>query len=268
MKYASIILCHYAQADDFGETRARRCGFTRSQMLRMTLETLTVNTDYPAEIIVIDNGGSPDDTDYLVQKTREGLINTLVRNRENTHFAYAWNQGLRLATGDYLCFTCNDISFNPGWLSATIHGLEAHEGKLLASPYITPDKNKPRFNKFLFDDGCRANSMAGSNCVVMTRDTLKDIGEWPHHRIGGSIWYRVMVSKGYMVVVPPENMVEHLAFRGGVDYKKSITVEKTLLQGDKIDFHYTCPPKKVFHGKQLPAGIPLYRVSTKAPADE
>jgi len=263
MKYTSIILCHYARADDFGETMAQRCGRTRFEMLRETIETLTGNIDAPMEVIVVDNGGNPDDTEYLLEKTRAGFINTLVRNKENMHFAYAWNQGLRLATGDYLCFTCNDIGFRKGWLSATLHGLEAHKGKYLASPYITPDKNRPRFNKQVLSDGCRINSMAGSNCVVMTRETLRDIGEWPHHRIGGSIWYRVMVSKGYQVIVPPYDMVEHLAFRGGVNYKKSITVEKTLLTGEKIDFCYLCPPKKVFKGTQLSAGVPLYRVSNK-----
>jgi len=204
--------------------------------MKQSLTSLFENTDYPTEIIVVDNGGDPDDTDWLVQKTREKKINTLVRYSENMSFAFAWNQGLRLATGDYICFTCNDIYYKPGWLGACVSLLEKYsDRKLIAAPYITPDKNQPNFNKEVLPDA-RINSMAGSNCMVMYPQTYLDIGEMPHYRIGGSVWHRMMVRKGYLVIVPPTDFVSHLGYRKGVDWRRHFAVIRNLSKGEKIDF--------------------------------
>lgn len=250
MNYVSIIVCHYSKTDDFGTE-----GIDRSAGLRECIESLAANTDFPAEIIVMDNGGNPDDTDYLVQKVREGKINTLVRYKENMNFAFAWNQGARIATGEYLCFTCNDIRFGKGWLSACVGLLEKYaDRKLIATPYITPDKNQPNFNKEVLEDA-RINSMAGSNCMVMKRESWQEIAEFPHHRIGGSVWHRIMVGKGYLVIVPPKDMVEHLAWRKGINWKKPAIIERMLLNGEKIDFHYKPVRKSLYGGTQRKAGI-------------
>jgi len=258
MKFASIIVCHFSQTDAFGGVRAK--GINRSEMMRESLESLFENTDYPAEIIVMDNGGSPDDTDWLAQKVREGKINTLVRYKENMNFAFAWNQGFRLATGDYVCFTCNDIKYHKGWISTCIGLLEKYpERKLIAAPMITPDKNNWHYNKETLEDGTRINSLAGSNCFITTPEVFKDIGEIPHHRVGGSIWYRRMHNKGYMVIAPPKNIVTHLAHRGGTNYKQHLEIERTLLHGEKVNYTYDYmdPAKDYLYGKQKNAGIKL-----------
>lgn len=250
MNYVSLILCHYAKTDDHGTE-----GLDRSACLRECLESLFENTDYPTEIIVMDNGGNPDDTDYLAQKVREGKINTLVRFKENMQFAFAWNQGARIATGDYLCFTCNDIRFHKGWLSTCMNLLQKYqERKLIAAPFITPDKDRPNFNKEVLEDA-RINSMAGSNCMVMKRETWQEIGEFPHHRIGGSIWHRLMVRAGYLVICPPRDMVEHIGWRKGINWKKPAQIERKLLNGEIVDFRYGAYHKNTYHGVQRKAGI-------------
>lgn len=250
MTHCSIIVCHYAQTDMFGTE-----GIDRSAAMKECIESLVENTDYPAEIIVMDNGGNPDDTDWLVQKVREGKINTLVRYKENMSFAFVWNQGARIATGEYLCFTCNDIKFKKGWLSSCVNLLEKYaDRKLIASPFITPDKDQPNFNKEVLEDA-RINSMAGSNCMVMRKEMWQDIGEFPHHRIGGSVWHRLMVSKGYLVIIPPVDLVEHMAWRRGVNWAKPAIIERVLLNGEKIDFNYKTVRKSLFGGSQRKAGI-------------
>ena len=249
MKYCSIGIVHYAQTDDF-----EGADKSRSEIMKESLESLFEHTDYPAEIIVFDNGGKQDDTDWLAQKVREGKINTLVRYKENMKFAFAWNQFVRIATGDYLCFTCNDIKFQKGWLSECIRLLEKYsERKLIASPYITPDKDRDNFNKEVLEDA-RINSMAGSNCMIMTPEVWKDIGEFPHHRVGGSIWHRMMVRKGYLVIIPPRDMVEHLAWRSGVNWHVKAPCERILLNGEMVDFHYMDYEHHLYSGKQKSAG--------------
>ena len=232
MKYCSIIVCHYAQTDDFGIRKKH----DRSELMKKSLASLITNTDYPSEIIVIDNGGNPDDSDYLLDLARRGLINTYVKNKENMYFGWAWNQGVRLATGDHVCLTCNDIEYGPNWLSQTIKPLLDHpEKKLIAAPIVTGDKDKARYYREPID-GYRTNTLAGSNCMIMTKETFYTIGEMTYHSIAGTVWHRRMHSMGYLIVIPPQNVVKHLAYREGVDYRKRAIINKTLLKGERINY--------------------------------
>ncbi len=142
-KHVSIIVCHFSQIDIFGETAAGINPPSRSLLLRTCIESILANTNYPAELICADNGGNPDDSDYLLGLAREGKI-THVRFPQNLHFAMAWNQCAKLATGQYLAFICNDIEVAPNWLSECMRILAENEDKLIATPFITYDKR--RFN--------------------------------------------------------------------------------------------------------------------------
>lgn len=257
MKYCSIVVVHYSLPDDFGGKRAQ--GADRSQMMKQSLESLFNNTDYPAEIIVMDNGGKPDDTDWLLEKVREGKIQTLVRYSQNLNFAWAWNQGFRLATGDYVCFTCNDLTYDKGWLSTCINLLEKYsDRKLLATPYVSTDKNNDRHNKEILEDA-KINSMAGSNCFIIRPEDFKEIGEMPHHRVGGSIWHRRMFRRGYHVIAPLQNLATHIGYHGGTNFKEHIEIERTLLKGEKVNYTYTYTDANVdyYFGQQRPAGVKL-----------
>src|SRR3990167_7508497 len=225
MKYCSIVVCHFAQVDSFGglEARWRKESQTRSEMLKKSLESLCENTDYPYELIVMDNGGNPDDTDWLVSKVREGKIDTLVRYKDNMNFSFAWNQGFRLATGDYVCFTCNDILYEKDWLGTCIGLLERYpDRKLLATPYVSREKNNARNNKEILEDGTRINTLAGSNCFIIKPEDFKKLGEIPHHRVGGSVWHRRMCRSGYMVIAPKKNMVLHFGYKAGTNFTKHV----------------------------------------------
>ena len=235
--HASVIVCHYSLADDFGEEKAQKAD-SRSDMLRVTMSSLYENTEYPADIIVVDNGGKPDDSEYLLELARRGLINTYIRNKENMNFGWAWNQGAALATGQFLCFTCNDLQFKKGWLAKTIEPLLKYpDRKLIATPIVTPDKDRDKYWVGRLDEH-RLNTFAGSNCMVMHKDTYRDIGPFSTSQVAGTYWYRKKSDMGYMVVVTPENMAEHLAHQGGVNFYKHIPVKKTLLNKQVIDYSW------------------------------
>ena len=259
MKSCSIIIAHYSLIDDFDDGRFEEGKKFRSELMKECLESLFQNTDYPADIIVVDNGGSPDDSDYLIGLVRQGKINTYIRNKNNMGFGYSWNQGARLATGNYLCFTCNDILFKPKWLSTCIELLEKYKDKrLFASPFINRDKNNASCNKGTID-GNKLNSLAGSNCMVMDYQTYKDSGEFPHHRVGGSIWQRRMIRNGYLAICPPENLAEHIGEGKGINFTKQFYVNKTLLNGETINFNYGYdnPHKDYYYGFFRISGSPL-----------
>jgi len=251
MKYASIIMTHYSLADDYGEKRLgikishprkkmledlgfNLSNYTRSNLLREHMDSLTKNTKYPHELIVVDNGGSPDDSDYLMGFVRKGLINTYIRNKDNMCFGYARNQALEMASGDYIVITDNDLHFKEGWLTECIGLLEKYpDKKFIATPYITPDKDKEKYRRGDID-GNRLNSSAGSNCLVMTRKIMNEIGKFSYGSTSGSVWQRQMGKNGYMIIMPPKDMAEHLGALGGMTIKRKIDVYKTLSDGTKI----------------------------------
>lgn len=63
-----------------------------------------VNAGKPDEVIVIDNGSSPDFEPVGI--TRRNIV---IRNRTNRGFSRACNQGLAAATGDAVLFLNNDV---------------------------------------------------------------------------------------------------------------------------------------------------------------
>lgn len=232
MNHVSIILCHYSHIDDFGETAAGKKPPKRSDLLKVCVESLLTRTNYPAELIVMDNGGNPDDSEYLLGKAREGKL-THVRFPQNMHFAFAWNYGARLATGDPLAFICNDIEVGPDWLNECVRILNENPEKTIATPFITYDKK--RMNTVL-SNGDRQNPRAGSNCLVIRRSDFSTIGEWPHHRIGGTIWYNRLRKLGYRTVAPPNDMAGDRGWRHGLNFDMKIEVKKKLLDSSEIHF--------------------------------
>jgi glycosyltransferase involved in cell wall biosynthesis len=227
MNYVSIIMCHFSQVDDFSVKTD-----IRSELLRKSIDSIIQNTDYPAEFIVIDNGGEDDDSEYLLNLTRKGLINTYLRNKDNMHFGWAWNQGVKLATSEYIFLTCNDLYFKSEWLSSTVYPLMKYPDKdIMAAPFV----NQPKYN-----DGClenyRLNRWAGSNCMLLTKKQFYHVGEYTTHHLAGSIWQRKMISLGYKVVVPPLDYAENIGRKYGLNDKKNIVVKKRLMSGQEIDF--------------------------------
>lgn len=236
MNYASIIICHYGLLDDFGEKSGGKNPKKRSDLVRNLLKSIEENTEYPVEVIMCDNGGNPDDTDYFVEKVREGTINTLIRTKENRHFAMAWNQGAKLATGDYLVFLCNDIEITKkGWLKECIKVLEDYpDRQWCGCGFITYDKLKK--TEEVTPEGYRVNHRSGSNCLIVRKEDWPKLGEWPVHRIGGSKWFTKNFREGWRFTAPPENVARDAGWRSGVNFSIPIEVKKTLLNGADINF--------------------------------
>jgi GT2 family glycosyltransferase len=230
MKFCSIIICHYSKIDDFGATSARN-PIDRFLLVKNLIESLEKNTDYPCEIIVWDNGDK--DEQYFLDKVKQGTINYYIRAKTNQHFAHAWNQAAKLATGDYLCFVCNDVEALPGWLSSCVKILEDYpDKKWVATPFITYDKRKHTVE--ITKEGYRVNMRSGSNFMVMRKKDWSELGEFPRHRIGGSLWYTKNFRAGWWFVAPEKDLAIDRGWRNGVNFSIPIKVINKLLNGEEI----------------------------------
>ena len=121
----SIIYTHWAMNDE------------RSRTMRESFYTL-LDTVPNAEIIVIDNGGSYEDSCWFLKLTDLGYVASYTRYRDNMHFAYARNDGLKRTSKDYIAICDNDIRFEEGWAEECIEWLSKNPGKYFVTP-IAPD---------------------------------------------------------------------------------------------------------------------------------
>jgi len=96
--------------------------YNRSANLRRAIEAL-LDSDYPnLEVIVVDNASSDDAPDVAASYPSIKLV----RNAENLGFAQGNNQGLALATGEYIALVNNDAVVEKSWMRELAAFLDAH----------------------------------------------------------------------------------------------------------------------------------------------
>lgn len=213
----------------------------RGLLARTSLQSLVDSLDEPCEIIVVDNGESLEDSQFFLEKAHNKEIAHYLRNADNLHFAYARNQAMKLVTGDFIAIVDNDLIYEKGWLQAARRPLELYpDKKLTGTPIRYPDIKGKRVTRydagFLEVDGQQRelNYRAGSNCWIMTRKTMEEIGDFPMTMISGSHYMDKMVRAGYVACITPVNMVQDVGLRRGYNLWDKFEFFKTLSDKSKI----------------------------------
>jgi glycosyltransferase involved in cell wall biosynthesis len=233
MKFASIIITHWTSDDARSDTMVR------------SISSLIKVIKYPYELIVVDNGGSSADSEFLNDLTEKGYITTYVKNARNMHFGYARSQGISLAQGDYIAIIDNDILHKKDWISKCVEILEDNpDKKWYGTPLDYPveaDYNgniRYRTATFDFEDiPCSLNMRAGSNAFVIRRSDLMQIGGFAVHRIAGTKWTDRAVKLGYLAMVLPKGYVEDMGLRSGYNLNEAKPVYIKFNTGDAVYFN-------------------------------
>lgn len=93
--------------------------YGKGDYTRRAVESIHQHTARPFEIIVVDNKSPDQETLETLQVLKEQKkIHKLILNAENAGVPKGWNQGIREASGDFVCILNNDILVTSGWLSA------------------------------------------------------------------------------------------------------------------------------------------------------
>lgn len=94
------------------------CTRNRAASLERTLASLEACTAPPVdwEVIVVDNGGTDDTKDVV--SSFEGRLPVHYTYEGNAGLSNARNHGVKTATGDYILWTDDDVTVDPGWLVA------------------------------------------------------------------------------------------------------------------------------------------------------
>lgn len=109
------------------------------------LRSLEENSEWPKlEVIVVDNASCDGTQDYLATWAAEGERRKVVLNESNRGFAAANNQGLALASGDYLVLLNNDTVVTRGWLRGLVNHLRKDPDIGLVGPVTNNIGNEAR----------------------------------------------------------------------------------------------------------------------------
>jgi GT2 family glycosyltransferase len=110
------------------------------EFTRLCLEALFCYTRTPWELIAIDNSSIDETGDELAAVHRAAPVPvTLIRNTRNVGFPAAINQGLQVASGEYLVLLNNDAVVTAGWLDHLIAltGCKRGTDTMTAGEYLT-----------------------------------------------------------------------------------------------------------------------------------
>lgn len=115
------------------------------EFTRMALESIRNYTSGDYEVIIVDNGSSPDTVEWL-----RGLRDVhVIYNSSNRGYAGGNNQALAAANGEYVVLMNNDVVVTDGWLEGLLSafdripglGVSAPRSNIVAGDQVVSDGN-------------------------------------------------------------------------------------------------------------------------------
>lgn len=161
---------------------------------RACLDSLERLTGYPAlEVIVVDNASTDETPALLREWVAQGENRKIILNADNKGFAAANNQGLEVASGDYLVMLNNDTYVTPGWVSGLVRHFQRNPNLGMLGPVTNNIGNEARI-EIRYDDMTQMLDAAGSYtarhaglrtplrtaaffCVMMPRRVYEKVGK-------------------------------------------------------------------------------------------
>lgn len=169
--------------------------FNQSHLTRRCLESLFAHSHGLKDVFVINNA-SKDDTAEVLREFQErvGRRLTVISNPENVGFGRAMNQGLRLASGDFLVCLNNDTWLMPGWDAALVAEMERARLDVIA-PYFYEgpweDDLRPRAAAFVARNRGRLRGHFAAILFMIRREAFEKL-RFPEH--GGLFDERFFVT--------------------------------------------------------------------------
>ena len=94
------------------------------------------NTDVPYELVIVDNGSQLEAAGFARQAADRAILNPT-----NRGFAPGMNQGLAVATGEFIAFCNNDTQLPTGWASTLFENFESRPEAGIVIPAVTAAGN-------------------------------------------------------------------------------------------------------------------------------
>lgn len=129
------------------------------------------------EVIVIDNGSFDETQEYL---SKLNWVN-VIRNNENLGCAKAWNQGIEIAKGEWLCVLNNDIVVTREWLNGMLYSANKFSLDIVSPVRMEGELNYPleTFARlFIYLNRERIFSGFNGSCFLMKKKIIEKVGKF------------------------------------------------------------------------------------------
>ena len=168
--------------------------YNNLELTRACLTSIDEHSQYDnLEIIVVDNASSDGSKDFLESWASVGGNRKLILNDDNRGFPAANNQGLNIATGDFLVMLNNDTYVTPGWVRSLVNHLKRDKTIGLIGPVTNNIGNEAKIDiayadmsEMLVKSAAYTRRHAGQLyplrtaaffCVMIERDTFEHVGQ-------------------------------------------------------------------------------------------
>ncbi len=215
------------------------------------------------EIIFVDNASSDGTVEYLRNLTKEHSNYKLIENHENRGFAAGNNQGVAIASGEFVLLLNNDVLVSDGWLEGLVESLERDEkigmvgpitnaisGRQMvrAVPYTDENgflKFSQRVRKTYIGRLTPRNRIAGF-AVLMRKALYDEVGGLDESFGTGNyedddLCLKVR-RKGYAIMVDESVFLHHYGsvtfLENKIDYRDSLSVNEARFRGKWPDVNY------------------------------
>ena len=167
--------------------------YNNLELTQACLDSLNEHSQYAnLEIIVVDNASSDKSPEFLKEWVANSHNRRLILNDDNRGFAAANNQGLAIASGDYLVMLNNDTYVTPGWIRTLFQHLQRDRSIGLIGPVTNNIGNEAKIDihytsmsEMLVKSSAYTRRHIGQLyplrtaaffCVMMSRKTYEKIG--------------------------------------------------------------------------------------------
>ena len=167
--------------------------FNNLELTRTCLASIDAHSQYGnLEIIVVDNDSTDGSKEFLEGWASSGGNRKLILNESNRGFPAANNQGLDIATGDFLVLLNNDTYVTPGWIRSLVNHLKRDKTIGLIGPVTNNIGNEAKIDidyadmgEMLVKSAAYTRRHAGQLyplrtaaffCVMMKREVFERVG--------------------------------------------------------------------------------------------
>lgn len=194
--------------------------FNAENYIRRCLDSVLKQTFEDFEVIVINDGSTDCSADILNEYTHaDNRIK--VFSQVNKGLSEARNSGLKMATGEYICFLDADDFFHSQLLEITLNLAQKHSADVVCFDFydeakdkflvhkINPDNIKVKFSDkptLLVSSGKRFRTYVNVWCRIYKRELLDDVDFIPNIRFEDYPYTLAVFAKQPKTVVIPTKL--------------------------------------------------------------
>lgn len=192
------------------------------ELLQGCLQSIGAGSAWPAELIVVDQGGSPVVATWMEQLSHRGLNVTHIRSNQSG-ISSATNRGLERVRTPFVAMTHDDCRVRPDWLErlgarvkeigdAIVTGRVEPEGEGLVLTVVTLPEPVVYTRPLIDRDVLFPPNMAFPTRLL---DRIGYFDEHPSLRLAGedNEWAYRALRAGVPIVYDPDIVVAHLAWQ-------------------------------------------------------